>query len=111
MNQNQIEAFEQQLQSELRELEGRETISKESAAVVVLDQTSVGRLSRIDALQMQQMGIASEERRTLQIRQIKAALQRIRDGEYGYCLRCGEEIAPGRLAINPAVTLCVQCAD
>ncbi|SFV24226.1 TraR/DksA family transcriptional regulator [Pseudidiomarina donghaiensis] len=38
-----------------------------------------------------------------------AALQRMRSGEYGYCVECGEEISAARLAAKPDVALCVDC--
>ena len=83
---------------------------KESAAVVELDQTKVGRLSRMDAMQAQAMAQASEQRREQTLRQIDAALKRIDDDEYGYCLRCDEPINPKRLEFDPTVTLCIECA-
>ena len=45
------------------------------------------------------------------IANIRAALQRLDDDSYGYCARCGEEIAEGRLDAIPETTLCVKCAD
>ena len=44
------------------------------------------------------------------IQQVKAALQRIADGSYGSCAKCGEDISPGRLDAIPETTLCVSCA-
>lgn len=38
-----------------------------------------------------------------------AALQRMRSGEFGYCVECGDEITAARLAAKPDVTLCVDC--
>ncbi len=76
-----------------------------------LDQTRQGRLSRIDALQQQAMAAETQRRRTLELRRIDAALRRIDAGEYGYCLTCGEEIAPARLKFDPAATQCVPCAE
>ena len=84
---------------------------KESAAVVELDQTKVGRLSRMDAMQAQAMAQASEQRREQTLRQIAAALKRIDDDEYGYCLKCDEAINPKRLEFDPTVTLCIECAS
>ncbi|MBE0471853.1 MAG: TraR/DksA family transcriptional regulator [Methyloprofundus sp.] len=110
MDKTLVEKFENQLQGLLTELEELEFTSKAATATVVLDQSSVGRLSRIDAMQGQQMAIATECRRKEQISQIKAALKRIQENDFGYCLSCEEEIPAGRLAINPATTLCVKCA-
>jgi DnaK suppressor protein len=84
---------------------------KESAAVVELDQSKVGRLSRMDAMQAQAMAQASEQRREQMLRQIDAALKRIDDDEYGYCLQCDEAINPKRLEFDPTVTLCIECAN
>lgn len=77
---------------------------------VTLDQQSVGRLSRIDAMQQQEMSLAQERRRRIRLQAIAAALKRLDDGEWGYCLTCGEEIQPKRLDLDPAVALCTRCA-
>jgi DnaK suppressor protein len=83
----------------------------ESAAVVELDQSKVGRLSRMDAMQAQAMAQASAERRELMLRRIDAALKRIDDDDYGVCLACDEPINPKRLEFDPTVTLCIECAS
>lgn len=77
---------------------------------VELDQSRVGRLSRMDALQDQAMALETERRRANELRRIDAALERIADGEYGYCLTCGEEIGTKRLELDPATPTCVDCA-
>jgi DnaK suppressor protein len=76
---------------------------------VVLDQTSVGRLSRMDAMQMQAMAIESERRRQTRIKRIDAAIKRIDEGEFGYCARCGEEIAERRLEADATAPFCTRC--
>ena len=83
----------------------------ESAAVVELDQSKVGRLSRMDAMQAQAMAQASAERREQMLRRIDAALKRIDDDDYGVCLECNEPINPKRLEFDPTVTLCIECAS
>lgn len=45
------------------------------------------------------------------IRVIQAAIERIDDGTYGLCQRCGEEIGEARLGAIPEATRCVKCAD
>lgn len=84
---------------------------EQAAETVELDQARVGRLSRMDAMQAQAISIATNSRRNIELRRIAAALQRIEDGEYGCCLACDEPIAPGRLEIDPAATLCIECAE
>jgi len=76
---------------------------------VELDQQSVGRLSRMDALQVQAMAQATESRRQVRLRRIDAALVRLAEGEYGYCVVCGEDIPSARLAIDPTTPRCVEC--
>jgi len=83
----------------------------ESAAVVELDQTKVGRLSRMDAMQAQAMAKASSERREQMLRRIDAALVRIDNDEYGYCKVCDEPINPKRLEFDPTAVLCIDCAS
>ena len=84
--------------------------SAEARGTVTLDQTSVGRLSRMDALQQQAMAEATERQRANELSRIDAALERIDQEEYGYCQNCGEEIAEKRLEIDPAATHCIRCA-
>lgn len=93
------------------EVASQEAISETDRAPVELDQTSVGRLSRIDAMQVQAMALASQQRRNNELNRITAALHRIDTEEFGYCDRCGDGIAATRLEHYPAVTTCIDCAD
>ena len=81
-----------------------------AADTVELDQSRVGRLSRMDALQGQAMSREAKRRREQELQRIKAALERLEGGDYGLCLRCDEPIAAERLRIDPAATLCIRCA-
>ena len=78
---------------------------------VELDQTRVGRLSRMDAMQAQAMSLETGRRRRTKLLQIDRALQRIDDGDFGNCVDCGESIAPARLAIDPTAETCIDCAS
>ena len=82
----------------------------DSRDTVELQQDSVGRLSRMDAMQQQAMAQAQERRRAQEHTRIKAALERIEEGEWGFCLTCGEDIAERRLRHDPSVATCVKCA-
>ncbi len=103
------------LRSDLSErLDGLRHSTEATAAdrrPVELDQSSVGRLSRMDALQMQAMAQATERRRAVEITRIEAALKRIADGDFGWCVTCGEAIAPKRLEADPTVPTCIDCAS
>ena len=97
---------------ELREaLRAQDAESESSRAPVDLDQQSVGRLSRIDALQQQAMAKAEARRRKSDLARIGAAFARIEAGEYGWCDECGEPIGKRRLEVDPMATRCIRCAD
>lgn len=85
--------------------------SRESRDPVTLDQQSVGRLSRMDALQGQAMALETERRRQTRLARIEAALERLEAGDFGYCIACGEPIAKKRLEFDPSVPTCLECAE
>ncbi len=95
------------LRDELQEIE---QTGNEAAKTVELDQSRVGRLSRMDALQAQAMSIESGRRRNIKLKRIDAALKRIDKDEFGLCLKCEEEINPKRLEVDPTAPLCIGCA-
>lgn len=111
MNKSELDQFLQQLVALKTDLQGREAEFKQGGDPVSLDQTRVGRLSRMDAMQMQQMALESSRRRQQQLVKIESAFGRIDTEEYGYCLRCGAEIDVRRLHIDPTNTLCIKCAE
>ena len=109
MDQEQRQALKQALIQERDDLTALSLDHKSDRAPVELDQQSVGRLSRMDAMQQQSMDIAREERRRHRRDVIAAALARIEDDDYGYCLVCGEDIPYKRFEFDPAITRCMDC--
>lgn len=107
----EINNFKKLLEKMRADLDDLESAYTASSATVILDQSSVGRLSRMDAMQGQQMALESERRRKEKLVQIKSALNRVESGIFGYCLLCDNEIAAGRLTIDPTVTRCVDCTE
>lgn len=105
-----INAFRQRLLNSRDRLRAHNAQQKEHDAVE-LDQTRTGRLSRMDALQQQAMAQAEQRRAVVNLQGIDAALRRIDSGDFGYCLDCDEPIAQGRLEADPAIGLCVRCAE
>ena len=93
-----------------KEVEELSEATQQARQPVTLDQTTVGRLSRMDALQTQAMQLETERRRTMEIQRIDSALQRLDEGEFGYCVSCGIEIEPKRLENNPTTPTCFDCA-
>ena len=108
MDDTEIEKFRTQLLRLRSELQGLEETSKEATKPVELDQASVGRLSRMDAMQSQQMAQELARRRQQQLVRIEGALRRIESGDYGYCSVCDEEIDVRRLTLDPTNTRCVK---
>ena len=85
--------------------------NKQSASSVELDQSRVGRLSRMDSMQIQAMAVEIERRNVLELQRIQHAITRVENDDYGYCVECDEPIAEGRLEFDPSATLCVDCAS
>ena len=110
MKKGTINRYRQILETRLHALKTEAGSNAEARDIVTLDQQSVGRLSRMDAMQQQAMAKATQTRKDTESRQIKAALQRLGGGEFGYCLRCGEAIPEARLSLTPTATTCVACA-
>lgn len=77
---------------------------------VELDQQAQGRLSRMDAINQQQMARAGRARLMLELSRIDAALRRHAEGCFGLCCRCDEPVSAGRLAADPATPFCLECA-
>lgn len=90
-------------------LEAALSLKKESAGTVELDQQLMGRLSRMDALQHQEMAKAGREVQQLRLRRVVQALRAIEEGSYGECRECGEYIAFNRLEVSPEAPFCLEC--
>jgi len=100
----------ERLRAEREDLLHDADVTAEERGVVELDQTAVGRLSRMDALQNQAMQVETERRREIELKRIDAALARLDEGDYGICVSCGEDIQIKRLDMDPATPVCVDCA-
>lgn len=111
MNDSDLQKFKQLLEAQRDELVTSQQSAQESTEPVQLDQSSVGRVSRVDALQSQSMAVETTRLRQQQLRKISTALALIESGDYGYCNICNEDIDPRRLEIDPAASQCVTCAS
>lgn len=85
--------------------------SIQSRKAVELDQSRVGRLSRMDAMQAQQMANETFRRREDELVRINSALLRIKNESFGFCLKCEEDISMKRLENDPSTTMCIECAN
>jgi len=109
-NKKEIKKIKKLLISQRGELLKHVEVTQEDRKPVELDQSQIGRLTRMDAIQVQEMALEQERRREIEIHKIDAALARIAVGEYGHCTQCGETILPKRLTFDPAIPLCIECA-
>lgn len=98
--------FKKRLEQRLKEL----TDSQKTDAPLELDPSRVGRLSRMDAMQQQAMSQAAARLVDMEKQRIRTALKRMTSGDYGYCANCEEDIAEGRLRVDPSALTCIDCA-
>ncbi|OSQ49150.1 TraR/DksA family transcriptional regulator [Thalassospira alkalitolerans] len=105
-----IAFLRQRLEERRADISAHSTHSEDYRKPVELDQQAVGRLSRMDALQNQQMHLEQERRRLAELDRIEKTLSRIESANYGYCHNCGEAIEKKRLEFDPTTPLCVECA-
>lgn len=98
------------LQAELSQILQAADDTQEDRKPVTLDQQSVGRLSRMDALQGQAMAQAMQSRRDGRAIALRAALERLSGDDFGWCEDCGGFIGLKRLDLDPTVLRCIECA-
>lgn len=108
LNALQLEELHDDLNKLLQQL-SKQLEGDESSNPVVLDQQLVGRVSRIDAIQQQQMAKANRQQAISQLIRIEKALLTFSEGEYGYCQNCDEVINFLRLKACPDTPFCVSC--
>ena len=97
-----LEQLETELQGQLQRID-------QQSQPVQLDQQSVGRLSRMDAMQQQQMAQASQSHMRAHLSRVLLALTAIRNDDYGYCKSCDQPIPFARLKARPDTPLCIAC--
>jgi len=103
------EAIRARLGDVRAELERALAGTRAQGEAVALDQSAVGRLSRMDALQQQAMAQAQERRTKLRLEQVGHALARLDNGVYGDCVACGDPVGSARLDARPETPFCVDC--
>lgn len=111
LDDRQLKELEQRLRDMRAAIVELEDARRGSGAVVELDQARAGRLSRMDAMQLQAMAQAGEARARVELKRIDAALRRLESDDFGCCGDCDEPIAGARLRADPTATLCVTCAE
>ena len=106
----QLRELSEELNRQLSKLQKSMQVTDEALQTVELDQTAVGRLSRMDSLQNQAMSKGLREREEVKFAQLKEALVRMERGSYGRCTRCDAAIPVERLFVFPEAPQCGSCS-
>ena len=93
----------------MREALSRQLPSLKESAKPVAPDDALGRLTRLDAIQSQQIGKNSMAKVTAQLAGIDHALKGIDGPDFGLCAECGLTIPVGRLKAMPGARHCVNC--
>lgn len=109
LNDRQLEELRADLERLATELAEQLQRLERDSQPVQLDQQSTGRLTRMDAMQQQQMASANAQHNRAHLNRVRRALAALDSGDFGYCSDCGEAIAFARLKIRPDSPLCVTC--
>ena len=109
MDVDRLAYFQERLEELEREIREDMDANPEDSGVVELD-SSIGRLSRMDALQNQQMALELKRRQENQLLRIENAFKRLAKGQYGLCGKCKKPIEEERLEVFPDTVTCVRCA-
>jgi DnaK suppressor protein len=106
---SQIQELLQQMQTAKSALEQQLSFNASASEPVQLDQSAVGRVSRIDAIQQQHMAVSTRQQAQKRLVRLNAAIKAIDKEEYGYCQDCDEPINHKRLQVKPEALLCITC--
>lgn len=108
MTQKELKAIKAQLlQDRALLLSGISRIQRVSAPPGDLEGGDVCDIATSDRDRELRLRLSERERQKL--KEIEEALERIEEGTFGLCERCGEKIPFGRLKVMPSTTVCVAC--
>jgi len=107
----QLQEIQTLLLEKKAQLEQQLQDAESATGVVTLDQTSVGRVSRIDAMQQQSMAVSTRGKAEASLRKVIGALRKIDAKDYGYCSNCDKPIEFKRLEVQPQASYCLICQD
>ena len=103
-------AFGVILRDREKEILDRLVANEDSAEPPSLDE-EIGRLTRMDHLQQQQMALHARRRLKTQLAQVRGALGRVEKGAFGACAMCSGDLPRRRLDLAPEAPFCVTCQE
>ncbi|RMA64217.1 TraR/DksA family transcriptional regulator [Ulvibacter antarcticus] len=74
-------------------------------------ENAIGRVSRMDAINNKSINDVAFRKAELKLNNLKVALSKIDDTDFGICRNCKQPIPLGRLLLMPQVVKCVNCAN
>ncbi len=77
----------------------------------IAPENSIGRVSRMDAINNKSVTEAALRTAKSKLSKLKLALSKLDKPAFGTCDRCGNKIAPARLMFMPESSRCIRCAD
>ena len=106
MTKSELDRFRAILTAKVAELE-RFTRHREGITI----ERSADQLEEIQAASERALAVCNLDREFNQLRDVRAALRRIQEGNFGTCQQCDEDIHPKRLAAVPWATFCIRCQE
>lgn len=106
MSSKELNRFEAVLSSRILELENQ--AGRRDRIVV---ERSADHLDEIQQASDRLLAVSNLDRDCTELRRARAALRRIKEGVFGICQECEEDIHPKRLAAMPWASLCIRCQE
>lgn len=103
------EQVKQRIQEEL--LATRELVEKyRELSKPIAPENAIGRVSRMDAINNKSVNEAALRKAETKLNNLEVALTKVDDPDFGYCIKCKNEIPLGRILLMPHAVSCVNCA-
>ena len=110
MDKKKLDTFKKRLEERQQSL--RKTVSRTEEDGRIADQDSAQDIADRAASSYTKEFLFSQSNNDRQLLQmVESALQRIREGSFGECVNCGNEINPKRLEAVPWTRFCIACQE
>ena len=106
MTNAEVTKFKNLLESKRAELE---TVVSNRDAIFI--EKSADALDEVQHAAERELAIRNLDRESNLLRNVRAALRRIREDNFGTCVHCEEDISPKRLAAVPWTPYCIRCQE
>jgi len=85
-------------------------ISYRELSKPIAPENAIGRVSRMDAINNKSVNESALKKAELKLKNLKVAITKIEDSDFGICIRCKKPIPIGRILLLPQAISCVNCA-